>query len=226
MSKSILTGRRDRKRIQTLEHLARTAGTLFERYGYEAVTMEQIALTADLAKGTLYNHFPVKEAVLAYWLHLEMAANLAMLRDQLGDRPGFAAGALYLLGHSAQWCEEHPDYLGPYLRFRFLGIGVDPSPARDSEQVSDIADTFLWLVRRGQTAGEIRAELDPVRLALAFHHLYLGAMLRWLSDPGVNLREEFAAVVDLFLHGAATPGQTSAGPSTRPRRGASVLSRE
>jgi TetR/AcrR family transcriptional regulator, regulator of autoinduction and epiphytic fitness len=205
-------GRRDRKRLQTLEHLARTAAALFEAHGYEAVTMEQIADAADVAKGTLYNHFPVKEAVLAHWLHLELAEDLAMLRDQLETRQGFAEGALHVLDHSANWCETHPDYLAPYLRFRFLGISTEPSPSRDSEQLSDIADTFDWLIRRGQMSGEIRDDLDPARLAIAFHHLYLGAMLRWLVDPRLKLRKEFAAALALFLHGAAVPVKASPKP--------------
>jgi AcrR family transcriptional regulator len=198
--------RRDRKRLQTLEHLARTAGGLFERHGYEAVTMEQIAGAADVAKGTLYNHFPVKEAVLAHWLHLEMAANLAALHRQLEGKRGFVAGLGFVLRHSADWCEAHPDYLAPYLRYRFLGIGAEPSPSRDSEELSDIVDTFAWLVRRGQHDGEIRADVEARRLALAFHHLYLAAMLHWLASPRSKLRKEFDAAVELFLHGAAAPG--------------------
>ncbi|MFC5863221.1 TetR/AcrR family transcriptional regulator [Acidicapsa dinghuensis] len=201
--------RRDRKRLQTLERLARTAAALFEKHGYEAVTMEQIAAEADVAKGTLYNHFPVKEAVLAHWIHLELAANLEMLHDQLQTRPGFAEGAMHVLNHSAKWCEQHPHYLAPYLRFRFLGIGANPSPSHDSEQLSDIADTFAWLIRRGQRSGEIRDDLDLARLAISFHHLYLGAMLRWLVNPRLRLRKEFAAIVELFLRGAATAKTSS-----------------
>ncbi|WP_244106321.1 TetR/AcrR family transcriptional regulator [Paraburkholderia phenazinium] len=203
-----------------MEQLARTAAALFEAHGYEAVTMEQIAATADVAKGTLYNHFPVKEAVLAHWLHLELATNLAMLHDQLETRTGFAEGARFVLDHSADWCETHPDYLAPYLRFRFLGIGIgtELSSSRDSEQLSDIADTFGWLIRRGQTSGEIRDDLDPGRLAIAFHHLYLGSMLRWLADPRLKLRKEFAATVELFLHGAAVPAHVSPKTSPKPRK--------
>jgi len=224
MAASELLGRRDRKRLQTLEHLARTAARLFEAHGYEAVTMEQIAAVADVAKGTLYNHFPVKEAVLAHWIHLELATNLTVLHGQLETRSSFAEGALHVLDHSVNWCEKHPDYLAPYLRFRFLGLGVEPSPSRDSEQLSDIVDIFEWLIRRGQRLGDIRDDLDPARLATAFHHLYLGAMLRWLADRRLKLREEFAAAVELFLHGAAVLAKASpkrspkSSPKPRKRR--------
>ena len=123
-----------------------------------------------------------------------------------------------MLDHSANWCEAHPDYLAPYLRFRFHGIGTEPSPARSSEQLSDIADTFAWLIRRAQKHGEIRADLDTARLAISFHHLYLGAMLRWLAEPRLKLRKEFAAAVDLFLHGAAPPVSADAKPALKSRK--------
>lgn len=210
--------RRDRKRLRTLEHLARTAASLFEAYGYEAVTMEQIALEADVAKGTLYNHFPVKEAVLAHWLHVELADRLKILHGQLQAIPGFAQGMLHVLNYSAKWCEAHTDYLPPYLRFRFSSIGIQPSPSLASEQLSDIAETFHWLISRGQASKEIRADLDAARLTIAFHFLYLGAMLRWLADPRLKLRKEFSAAVELFLNGAGLSVKAPAGRAAQSKK--------
>ena len=37
---------------------------LFNQYGFDSVTMEQIAETVDIAKGTLYNYYPSKEAII------------------------------------------------------------------------------------------------------------------------------------------------------------------
>ncbi|MBP0656330.1 TetR family transcriptional regulator, partial [Mycobacterium tuberculosis] len=47
----IEAGRRERKRTQTLDHLAATAFSLCEQHGYDTVTMEQIAAQADVSKG-------------------------------------------------------------------------------------------------------------------------------------------------------------------------------
>ncbi|MGO4777637.1 TetR/AcrR family transcriptional regulator, partial [Lysobacter sp. 2RAB21] len=55
--------RLERKRQHTRDRIAQTAFELFETHGYDAVTMDQIAIAADVARGTLYNHFAVKEAV-------------------------------------------------------------------------------------------------------------------------------------------------------------------
>ena len=100
----IEAGRRERKRTQTLDHLAATAFSLFEQHGYDAVTMEQIAAQADVSKGTLYNHFPVKEALLAHQFHAELAAGGAQLRAQIDAQPDFASRLAVLLSASADWC--------------------------------------------------------------------------------------------------------------------------
>lgn len=194
-------GRRSRKRLQMLEHLANTAGRLFEAQGYEPVTMEQIAAEADVAKRTLYNHFATKEAVLAYWIDAELARDLAHLQRDVARRKTFVSRVSCLLNASADWCEKHPVYLMAYLRHRFLSIGVDES---DNVRASgsDIAVTWQQLIAAGQQAGELSKGFQADQLAAWFHHLYLAALLRWLNMPSLSLREEFRAVIKLFVEGA------------------------
>jgi AcrR family transcriptional regulator len=203
-----MSGLRQRKRLQTLDRIATVAHELFERHGYTAVTMEQIAAEADVAKATLYKYFPVKEALLAHWIHAELADDMAGFVPTIDVHNGFAHGARALLHASAQWCEANRNYLPHYLRFRFLGIGAAaPEPPGISR--SDIVDAFELLATNGQQCGELRVDMPARQLAELFHHLYLGAMLRWLMQPGLSLAEEFDAVVSLFAEGArAQPANT------------------
>ena len=207
------SGRRSRKRSQTLDHLAVTAARLFEAHGFEAVTMERIAVEADVAKGTLYNHFPTKEAVLAHWIHMELAKDLGHLSDVIGPQTRFADGITPILAASADWCERHRDYLPPYLRFRFLEIGAS-APEPESGGARDMTSAFSWLILKSQEAGEMRTDLSAEHLALMFHHLYLSALLRWLDIPGLKLGDEFASIVRLFIEGAASPS----GKVSKPRK--------
>ncbi|MGU7774205.1 TetR/AcrR family transcriptional regulator [Burkholderia sp. MR1-5-21] len=205
-------GRRARKRIQMLSHLAETAARLFDAHGYDSVTMEQIAAEADVAKRTLYNHFPTKEAVLAHWLEGELARDLAHLQRDVARRKTFASRIACVLDASAAWCEQHPVYLLAYLRHRFLSIGVtEPAggSANRSANGSDIALVWQQLIAAGQQSGELNRSLPADQLATWFHHLYLAAMLRWLNVPGLSLKREFHAVARLFVEGAeakASPG--------------------
>ncbi|VWB23438.1 TetR family transcriptional regulator [Burkholderia lata] len=194
-------GRRARKRIQMLAHLAATGARLFDAHGYEAVTMEQIAAQADVAKRTLYNHFATKEAVLAHWLEGELARDLAHLQRDVARRKTFASRIGCVLDASAAWCEQHPAYLLAYLRHRFLSIGA-AEPASGGENGSDIALVWQQLIAAGQQSGELNGALHADQLATWFHHLYLAAMLRWLTVPGLSLKREFQAVAKLFVEGA------------------------
>jgi AcrR family transcriptional regulator len=194
------SGRRARKRVQMLDHLTATAMRLFEAHGYDAVTMEQIADAADVAKRTLYNHFPTKDAVLAHWLDAELARDLAHLQADVARRRTFASRLACLLDASAAWCETHPTYLAAYLRHRFVSFAAADDPGAASS--SDIALAWRELAAAGQRAGELGTRFSADQLATWFHYLYLGALMRWLTVPGLSLRAEFAGIARLFVEGA------------------------
>ncbi|WP_447919552.1 TetR/AcrR family transcriptional regulator [Achromobacter aegrifaciens] len=196
------SGRRERKRQQTLDHLAQTAWRLFEALGYDAVTMEQIAAQADVSKGTLYNHFPVKEALLAHRFHGELADSLQQLRPALQALPTLAGRLTRILHASAHWSESHRAYLGPYLRHRLSTL--QPGAHDDGRYPrSGMQALFVALIEDAQAAGQARTDLSAEQLAHQLQFLYLGAMLRWLDLPGASLKAEFDAAISLFVRGVA-----------------------
>src|SRR5262245_45807144 len=58
--------RRERKKEETKERIFKAALKLFKAKGFEATTIDDIAERADVGKGTFFNYFPRKEAVLGY----------------------------------------------------------------------------------------------------------------------------------------------------------------
>ncbi len=191
--------RRERKRKQMLDRIAATAFGLFEHDGYSNVTMEQIANGADVAKGTLYNHFPVKEAVLAYWIERELSSDLVRLAPTLGEANSIQTQLNALFAASARWCESHRQYLPPYIRYRFGNFEA-------SDQATDadsLITTMTQLIGTAQREGEIRSELDAAHLAFLLNYLYLAALMRWLNVPELSLPREFEAVIEVFINGAA-----------------------
>ena len=201
----IETGRRERKRLQTLDHLAATAFALFEQHGYDAVTMEQIAAQADVAKGTLYNHFPVKEALLAHRFHAELAEGGAQLRPLIEAQANFASRLSVLLSASADWCNARRPYLAAYFRYRFASADL-ANRSHDAEKRSGLDAVFTALIDAAQRSGELDTRLSAEHLAGLFEYLYLGALMRWLARADMGPRDlhaGFAAVIDLFLHGIA-----------------------
>jgi AcrR family transcriptional regulator len=189
-------GRRERKRRKLLDTLADTAWELFEREGYAAVTMERIAEAADVAKGTLYKHFPAKEALLRHRFHRELEKTWPALRDEIGCQPTSTGRLSAFLERSAGWAQAHRNYLLPYIQFR-----LGESRETDSGARSGLESMFAHLIRQGQAAGEFRAGQDSIVLAGYLEFLYLAALLRWLANENLSLQKEFSQVLDLFLLG-------------------------
>jgi AcrR family transcriptional regulator len=66
-----------RKRNARREALIEAGSRLFSTRGFDAVTVSEIALAADLATGTVYNYFPTKTALLMAILSADLDAMLA-----------------------------------------------------------------------------------------------------------------------------------------------------
>lgn len=196
----ITPGRRERKRQQTADLLVDVAFELFEMHGYEAVTMEQIAAAADVAKGTLYNHFPVKEALLRHYFHRQFAEQGPALREKLRRQPDTIKRIAILLRHAAAWAEEHRKYMPHYLQYR-LGHHFLPDSG-DERSGTDVI--FAMLIADAQAANRLRKDMGTQVLVHYFRYLYLAAFTRWLVEPGVKLVDELMAVLDLFIAGAGT----------------------
>ncbi|UZJ30166.1 TetR/AcrR family transcriptional regulator [Streptomyces endophytica] len=58
-----MAGLRERKKEQTRQRIAAVAWRLFAERGFEAVTVNEIAEAAEVAKATLFAYFPTKESL-------------------------------------------------------------------------------------------------------------------------------------------------------------------
>ena len=55
---------RQKKALETREKLLKTSLDLFNKHGYEHVSVEQITKACNVSKGTFYTHFPSKYDVI------------------------------------------------------------------------------------------------------------------------------------------------------------------
>lgn len=189
--------RRKRKALRTREHLASVAFELFERDGFADVTMEQIATQADVARGTLYNHFPVKEAVLACAMDAQLEHDLETLMARVMSCRDFTRRAATLLQASDAWWTSHRAYLAPYVRFRFQQV-----EGHADDAASDMAAAWEGLIAHAQQQGELRADMPASQLAQYLHFLYLSVLMRWLADASLDLDDAMADMLTFFMDGA------------------------
>lgn len=197
--------RRRRKRERTASHLSETAFKLFEAHGYDAVSMEQIADEADVAKATLYNHFPVKEALLAHRFREDIAAGMAERAVALAAHKNFDQRMRYLLSESAAWHSERRVYMPHYLRFLTSQANYGEAPTnsvpRDQRFQTDTKQILTLMFQAAQQSGEIETRQTAEQIAWSFEYLLFGAVSAWLCDPNTDLTTRFLAAFDLLMHG-------------------------
>ena len=83
-----------RAQVRRRAHIVEAALKIFERDGFEAARMIDIADEADVAKGTLYLYFENKTALLEGVIQTEILPTIAAIGEALEDFQGSAKDAL------------------------------------------------------------------------------------------------------------------------------------
>lgn len=188
-------GRRERKKRARRERIYEAARQLFLEQGYAATTVEQIAEAADVAQTTFFNHFQSKDAVLREMTG-EISAHLeAMLQQELAAADTaerrirrFATNALRALGATEGLARE--------VLLELLRKASGPGTALP--YLASVREPFTTIVREGQSAGDVRRDLEPSLLAELVIGLLNTALLGWLNDPGYPFEKRMTQFVELI----------------------------
>lgn len=200
--------RRERKKEETRRRIFEVAIALFRERGFEATTVDEITERADVGRGTFFNYFPRKEAVLAYLseervaLAEENAAALldsqAPAREKLHDLYAFAASAYVSDRELSRFVFEE------WMRQAFVPT---------EEAGSRWQALVLRIVEQGQAADELRADVPAIALESLLSSVYMTTLYFWLCCPvqaapqhDFPLLEGLRQRIDLVMDGVATKG--------------------
>jgi AcrR family transcriptional regulator len=198
VSSPVETGRRQRRREETIEKIFMAAMELFSHKGFAHTTVEEITRAADVGKGTFFNYFPSKEHVLGYLV---------------GTQKGVVEQHRALARAGEMACDEILIALGRNL-LKFPG--KSPQMARSviaaflgnvevrEYIVGELDEGRRWIaeiIRLGQQRAELRDEMPAADLARVFQHSLFGTVLLWALDPSSSLEKQFNNTMQTFFSG-------------------------
>jgi AcrR family transcriptional regulator len=193
-------GRRARKKERTRREIFAAAVRLFLERGYDAVTVDDICRAADVARGTFFLHFPTKDTLLAEYGREATADLAARMHDHRGDATAELRAMFRLLAERAI---AHGDVVRLTVRevmARPLGI------AEATEQARDVGMLLAAVVRRGQSAGELRRDVAPEVAGAVLVSAYFAIVNVWATGPEkFDLTAAVEQMLDLVLNGLARP---------------------
>ena len=157
------------------EKVLRAARETFAESGYD-VPLDEIAARAGVGAGTVYRHFPSKEALFE-------AVTRARVEDLIADAQQRAAAA-----------EPGPAFFGFLLRLadeaaakRDLPQAIAvPGPVQD-----EMRSSLGLLLRNAQNAGAVRAGVTATDLVV----LLKGMLVSLQQDPDPGLRDRIVAII-------------------------------
>lgn len=203
--------RRERKKSATREKLAAAAYELFKSQGYHSTSIDQITETADVGRGTFYNHFPSKEAIVPYLIDWE--TDMAREREwpHILGLPDVREQLAYSLRGWCAWVEANRDLVEVYLRVTVADQVWEATRYSDENGFERYVGQIIAL---GQESGEIRHRARAQDLARYLTAMLFVPLVRWHLEPGFILAEGAAEVLDVFLAGAVGAGPSSSGVSS------------
>jgi AcrR family transcriptional regulator len=190
-----MTNRRERKKQETRNKIFNTAMTLFQDRGYDATTIDMIAEQADVARGTVFLHFPSKEAILSHWGD-DLIEEIENRREEwdLPDRN--CKQKIYELFRLS--IDESRESF-PLVKVWVKSTLATPSALLRSQ--SALRQLLAELLEEGQEVGRLKQTIDPIIAANMLENIYLHALYDWVLSEGDWPIEEILATKIEYLFG-------------------------
>ena len=179
-------GRRARRRRELRERVYEVCRELFQKHGFEATTVEQIAEAADIAPATFFNHFQSKRGVLALMTSEVVAYVGSLVETHLGGELPIGRQLVGLARDAGeQIAENHHIARDVVLEL----VRMEARPEDTSPYLARVHEPVTAVLKAGQRRGEVRSDLDAQFLSEMVVGALNATVTHWLADPTYPIAE-------------------------------------
>jgi AcrR family transcriptional regulator len=187
------------------ERILDASAAVFQRVGFAAATMEEIARESEYSTGALYNYFKGKEEIFVAALEQATARFDGVFAEAVPAGLDFE--------HRLRWRMARITEVAFATRGLIMVMNGGEGPPSlgayaPRVQQCEAQAPQLWeaLLAEGQSEGCLRVDLAPRMLAEALMGMVKGVLAPMIVAPHPPtldvLQSATARLIDLFLHGA------------------------
>lgn len=192
----------ERKKDKMRKQIITVSLDLFRSQGFASTSMEQIADEVDIAKKTLYNYFPEKEAIISSYVQESVDQVKLHLNEFIDSYPNISSCLFALFERTAEEYRSDREIWQVYGAYRMQNMF---QPTKRMELRSGLEELFEKILEQAQATGQIRADIPAQYLAQQLEMSYALTVLPWLADPkAVSLNDSLTRCIEVFLNGAKT----------------------
>jgi AcrR family transcriptional regulator len=169
------------------DRLLDAAVRAFSQAGPEEVTLDAIAKDAGVGIGTLYRHFPTREALVEAAYRNELARLCDAAPELLETLPPDQA--------LRQWMDRFIDYMTTKRGMAdALRAVIDSGGNPFAESRDRMTEAITTLVKAGSAAGTVRDDVDPGDVVASLSGVTL-------ASGGPDQRDRAGRMLDLLMDG-------------------------
>ena len=190
---------------RTRQDVLKAALIIFGEKGYSRATLEQIATEAGVTRGAIYWHFHSKAELYNTLIENYSARGALIVEQAIADGGSFVDILRRIFIRQLQAVEEDIG-LRAIMEIYLFKTGLDPELHTARLQQINSGQVLLEgisdAMRTGITAGELRADIDPLEMARAFLAFQNGLIYLWLLSPeSFSLRANAESMADILVGG-------------------------
>ena len=179
-------------KLATRQRILEVASGLFRTHGFDATTTRDIAQTAQIATGTLFNYFATKEAIVTQLAAEALDSARGEFEPSSGAAQSLEESLFALIAVELRHLRPYRKYLAPMLETALCPLAV----AQRNSQGEEIRVQHLEAVAT-ITRQHGHGELSLVALQL-YWTLYTGILAFWANDRSPK-QEDTLALLDQSL---------------------------
>lgn len=189
----------ERKKTEMKNKIIDTTIGLIELNGYDLTTMEQIAKETDIAKGTLYNYFSEKEAIVSEYIKRTFNNKNSLRIKTFEELPNTETRMVYIINNLLDGIKLKKEIFEKYLVYTMKNV---VSFEKDKSQESGISGLILAIIELGKKEGDIRCDLKVEMIVDFFVFIVIMVSKEfYINEEEFNQSHVVEKGVDLFMNG-------------------------
>jgi len=194
---------REKKKIETKNKIFEVAGRLFKEKGFESTSIDEITEEAGIGKGTFFNYFPTKEALLLYFGEQRDELIYSLVENELATSCSTRDKIKNLLAFLAENHEKDKELtkllVFEYIKhIKFPGLKSDEDKTRRDRLIKILSD----LLEEGVREGDVRSTIDVKKAIEILIAIYLFSLMAWLKpESDYSFSRDISEKIDIVFEG-------------------------
>ena len=170
---------REQKKKRTKQAIVEAAVTLFNKNGYEKTSIEQIARTAGIGKGTVYGYFQTKRDIIKGFCEYEIEKIHWELVNNSDENAPILQQMLTIYMTEFNVVTQNREFGRLYMREE---VFPNDHAQQSTQELDDKYFRLLFpIFEKAQQSGELRDDIELLHITAHFYGLYILIISAWYT---------------------------------------------